>query len=178
MNIFGHRWDTARKHFYNDIHEDPMTIANRSRFILHYLFRYEPRAYRWIRIPKVDAEITRRNKNAPEEAGYEYTSCNGDQMVEFHVDDCKIFLIEMNETTTFGGELSSLFINAPTTLIDQWKKGSMFEEENEPSKASYEYVLLVGVQMIEVHALHFKDDNGTWNKLNQSIHDHGLFFNL
>ena len=121
----------------------------------------------------------RRNKNVPEEAGYEYALPSGEQMVEFHVNYCKSFSTEMNATTKFGGELSSLFINAPTTLIDKWKKDGIFEEENEPSKAGFEYVSLIGVLlMIEIHALHFKDYDATRNKLKQSIHDHALFFNF
>jgi len=53
MNLFGFKYDVARKHFYNDTHEDPMTIRDRWRFILRYLFRYEPRAFRWIQVTKV-----------------------------------------------------------------------------------------------------------------------------
>ena len=72
-----------------------------------------------MRIPKVDAEITRKNRNVPEEAGYEHALPSGEQIVEFHVDDCRSFSTEMNATTKFGGELSPLFINAPRALIDE-----------------------------------------------------------
>ena len=97
MNIFGYKYDTARKHFYNDTHEDPMTIADRWRFILRYLFRYEPRTHRWIRIPKVDSEIMKENKCVPEDAGYQFTRLNGEKIVEYHVDDCKSFSLSMNK---------------------------------------------------------------------------------
>ena len=50
-------------------------------------------------------------------------------MVEFHIDDCKSFGIQMNKTASFGGHLSSLFINAPKTVIDEWIKEGMFEHE-------------------------------------------------
>ena len=76
MNLFGYNYDTARKHFYNDTHEDPMTIADRWRFILRYLFRYEPRTHRWIHIPKADADIMRRKNCVPKDAGYEFACSN------------------------------------------------------------------------------------------------------
>ena len=33
LKMFGYRYDVARKHFYNDTHEHPMTIEDRSRFV-------------------------------------------------------------------------------------------------------------------------------------------------
>ena len=84
-----------------------------------------------------------------DEAGYEYTLPNKEQIVEFHINDCNNFSTEINAPTKFEGELISLFINAPTALIDQWTKDGnvMFEEENEPSKAEFGYVLLSGAPM-------------------------------
>ena len=110
-----------------------MTIADRWRFILRYLFRYEPRTHRWITIPKEDADKLRANEHVPDDAGYEYTTKDGEEMVEFHVDDCKSFSAKMNSTTKYGGQLSKLFINAPTSLVNDWKNDDMFVGENEPS---------------------------------------------
>ena len=121
LNLFGYHHGTARKHFYNDTHEDPMTIADRWRFILRYLYRYEPRTHRWIRIPKADADVMRDKKCVPENAGYEFTDQDGNDIVEFHVDDCKKILLGMNKSTKFGGEKSALFINVPTILINKWR---------------------------------------------------------
>ena len=86
-------------------------------------------------------------KNVPEDAGYEYTAINGEPIVEFHIDDCESFSTKMNKSTEFGGNLNSLFINAPRTGVNQWKKDSMFEEESTLSKARFEHVSLYGVSM-------------------------------
>ena len=55
----------------------------------------------------------------------------------------------------------------------------MFEEENNPStsNAGYEYTSHGGVPYMEVHALNFKDDDSTCNKLKQCMLQHALCFN-
>ena len=106
MQLYGYRWDTAQKNLYNDTHEDPIIIADQSRFIRWYTFRYESRVYRWIQTPKSDANILREKKPVPKGAGCDYTNMNGDKMVEFHVDDCKSFSKLMNEETEYEVDLS------------------------------------------------------------------------
>ena len=96
-----------------------MTIRDRWRFILRYLFRYEPRAFRWIQVTKVISDEMKQKGCVPEDAGYEYTSPDGTIMVEHHVDDSTIFTAEMNKSTqhVFGGKKSQLFINGQLNLI-------------------------------------------------------------
>ena len=48
-------------------------------------------------------------------------------------------------------------------------------EELKPSKAGYQYELL-GVPMTEVHALHFKRDHETREKLRKSMEENKLVF--
>eukprot|EP00986_Skeletonema_menzelii_P015904 scaffold12932_cov97-Skeletonema_menzelii.AAC.2 len=60
MNLYGYKWCTARKHYYNDTHEHPQTIKARSLFIQTVLFQYEVRGLLWISIPKVDADKLRQ----------------------------------------------------------------------------------------------------------------------
>ena len=156
----------------------PMTIADRKRFVQRFLHRYEPQGHRWIGIPKQDADKMKDNGSVPKDAGYEYTTVDGRETVEFHVDDCKTFSKHMNQTTAYGGDRSSLFINAPTSLVDQWVKDGMFTDENEPSKAGYKYDSVTGESMTEVHALHFKDDGSTRVKLKQLLADNQLAFNI
>ena len=71
-----------------------MPIEHGSRFILLYLFRYEPRVYRWICIPKLDTEIMRKNRNVPEETGYEYTLPSREQLVEFMLMTARSFQLK------------------------------------------------------------------------------------
>ncbi len=118
----------------------------------------------------------REHGSVPSWAGYDYTTPDGKDLVEFHVDDCVSFSKLLNETEESGGERSKLFINASTTIIDQWAEDGMFVDKNVPSKSVYEYLSLTGVKMTEVHALHFKDDVTTKKKLKIAMLNHGLFF--
>ena len=200
LNNFGYSYDVARKHYYSDTHEHPMTIADRTRFVHRVLFVYEPRAERWIQVRKdlllfdyachpsylsclqVRKNVAERYKLknvVPQDAGIEFTDESGGEWVEFSVDDSKTFAREVRqhpEEYKYGGKRSRLFINAPTSIVNDWVDQNMFKhDELEPSKAGYHYELQ-GVQMTEVHALHFKRDHETREKLRKSMEEHELAF--
>lgn len=124
----------------------------------------------------IDVDIMREKGCVPKDAGYQFTTLEEESFVEFHVDDCQSFSKSLNKSTEFGGNKSSLFINAPTSTVHQWEMNGMFEEENDPSNVGYEYLSLVGVPMTEVHALHFKDDAQIRNNLKKTMVNNKLFF--
>ena len=121
MKALGYRWVKSTKHFYRDRHEDPLTVAYRTSFCGRYIFEYEPRAHRWIQISRVDADRLRDSKGVPEGTGFDYTTTDGIEMTEFHVDGNKQFAKIVNQQERFGGKLISLYIQVPAALKKKWK---------------------------------------------------------
>jgi len=169
MTKLGYGWKRRVKTSYNSTHEHPITKAYRADFILRYFYKYEPRAHRWVQVAKVDADRMRQNKNVPNDAGIEYTTTNGNQMVEFHVDDCQSFGIIMDRDTLFGGHLSELFLNMKTSLLE----GDAMKDLLETDVGNYKYELN-GESYTEIHASQFKDPNG--DEVKQFMNNNNLVY--
>ena len=171
MKYLGYQWSKAKKHSYSDRHEDPLTIAYRTEFVRRYMFEYEPRAHRWIRIEKVDADHLRKKKMVPDGTGFDFVTPEGVHMTEFHVDDNVKFQATMNETERFGGTHSSLFINAPSTVIAKWKADGWLPLQY----GTYKYK--VGeIEMTEVHGLQFNVEHR--DNLMISLRENDLHFGV
>eukprot|EP00984_Skeletonema_dohrnii_P022669 scaffold11766_cov144-Skeletonema_dohrnii-CCMP3373.AAC.1 len=186
MKLYGYKWCTARKHYYNDTHEHPLTLKARKLYIHTVLFQYETRALRWIQIPKKDADLLRQQsadgkQHVADDAGYEYEAYDADGnlccYVEFNVDDCKSFQQFMLAENKCGDK-SHLFIHAPKTLVKQWCEAKLFDEKSTPTKAGYDYKSLdeANTEMVEVHARHFKDDEDTRKTLHESMRENDIHF--
>ena len=169
MKALGYRWVKSTKHFYSDRHEDPVTVAYRTSFCGRYMFDYEPRAHRWIQIDRVDADHLRESKSVPEGAGFDYTTTDGMEMTEFHVDDNKQFAILLNQQEKFGGKLSCLFIQVPAAQKRKWKEDGWIKHDY-----GHDYTTINGLQMTEVHALQFFSKHS--QHLKQSMETHNITF--
>lgn len=170
MTQLGYGWRRRIKNSYNSTHEHPLTKAYRSSFIARYFFQYEPRAFRWVQIAKSDATHMKQNNCVPHNAGIEYTTANGNEMVEFHVDDCPSFAVLMNKVNGgFGGNLSELFLNAKTTVIEDMRRSNLIDTEF----GNYEYEKN-GESWTEIHASQLKDPNG--NLIKDLMEGEGLSF--
>lgn len=71
-----------------------------------------------------------------------------------------------------------LFLNAPTAVIAIWKVRGVCVSELDPTKMEYSYQSATGVSMMEVHALHCKDNDETQHMLNTSMEEYDLYFNI
>ncbi len=154
MTKLGYGWKRRERTSYNSTHEHPVTIAYRASFILRYFYKYEPRAHRWVQVEKVDADLLKKNSNVPNDAGIEYKTANGNEMVEFHVDDCQSFGMIMDRDTEFGGQLSVLFLNMKTCLLEDEATKKLLETE----VGNYKYEK-DGESWTEIHASQFKHPN-------------------
>ena len=96
---------TQRKGYYDDGQKRTATILYRGKFNKRYL-ELERRMFRWIHISKEESDTLQMNNTLPKNSGYHYTDESGRNMVEYHVDSCKIFQKRMNEDTEFDGRLS------------------------------------------------------------------------
>jgi hypothetical protein len=76
-------------------------VLYRNNSIKRY-FGYERRCFRWIHIKKEEAADMKVHKDY----GYSYTTDEGKDMVEYHVDDCKELFQRAQELFDFGGALS------------------------------------------------------------------------
>jgi len=105
MKCLGFKCAVRKKGYYVDGHEKPGTIEYRKHFVSRYL-TYERRAHRWIQIDAKESAATENKGLVSRDSGYRYTTKNGEEMVEYHVDSCKEFQERMNSETKFCGKLS------------------------------------------------------------------------
>ena len=139
-------------------------------FIKRNLFDYEPRTHHWIRVAKKVVDKVRIDNNAPAHAGFDYTTSIGEEMVEFHVDDCKAFGHHMNDNSKYGGELSNLLLNVPREMATMWRESNMLRDG-----AGYDYKC-DGLEMTEVHGLEFFEDQRT--NLKQQLQQSNFCFSF
>ena len=129
MKRLGYRWAKSSKHFYSDKHEHPLTVAYRTTFIHRYLFDYEPRTHRWIRLLTEEAMELRRLKQVPANSGTEFVDGDGAAHTEFHVKENKQFERPCNKNTKFGSYKSTLFVQARSDIVTEWLNSEMFEHD-------------------------------------------------
>jgi hypothetical protein len=97
MNVLGYKYDRIMKHCFNDKHEDKTNVLYCNDFIKRY-FGYERRCFPWIQIKKEEAADMKVHKDY----GYSYTTDEGKDMVEYHVDDCEELFQRAQELFDFG----------------------------------------------------------------------------
>ena len=90
MHAVGFRHTTRGKHYFVDGHEKPETLEYCKVYTKHYL-DYELRAHCWIQLPLAEATELEKTGHVLLSLGYSYTSTNGVQMLEFHVDSSRAF---------------------------------------------------------------------------------------
>jgi hypothetical protein len=105
MKCIGFKYAVRKKVYYVDGQEKPGTVEYRKHFVSQYL-TYERRAYRWIQIDAKESAAIENKGLVPRDSGYRYTTENGEEMVEYHVDSCTEFQERMNSETKFSGNLS------------------------------------------------------------------------
>jgi hypothetical protein len=108
MLKLGFKYETRRKCYYVDNHEKPETVEYRWGYVNRYL-NYELRSHRWIQIPVAQARsIMRDGKSIVDyDFGHPHTSRDGQEMIEFHVDDVPE-LQELANAILYGGNPSVL----------------------------------------------------------------------
>jgi hypothetical protein len=116
LRQLGFTYCTQKKGYFVDGHEKPATVAYRANFISRY-FECERRTHRWIQLSHSQALDLQENEKILKNTGFSYKDSSDNQMVEFHVDDLKLFQQEMNEKNGFGGRLSVRFPNHLKPLI-------------------------------------------------------------
>ena len=109
MNKLGYTYEPLKKTYYVDNHETEENIAYRNEFVKRY-FSYEIRSYRWYQITAAESDAMIANNELDEKLGYKYRH-NGVDMVEYHVDDHKLFAAKCS-SLQYGGNLS---IHKPPT---------------------------------------------------------------
>ena len=103
MLHLGFKYETRKKCYYVDNHENPQIIQYRNEFISRY-FNYERRCFRWISITAQERSKMIEDDMLDTKSGYKYTH-NGTAMFEYHVDDHIIFQ-ERCSRLPYGGNLS------------------------------------------------------------------------
>jgi hypothetical protein len=104
MNHLGYKYCKQTKHYFNDKHEDETNVLYRNDFTRRY-FGYEKRAHRWIQVTKEEAEKLVRDGKVHHRLGCHYKDSDGNEMVEYHVDDSDC-LFKMGSSLKYGGNLS------------------------------------------------------------------------
>ncbi|KAL7532560.1 hypothetical protein ACHAWF_008635 [Thalassiosira exigua] len=105
MEALGFKYEARRKHFYVDGHEKPEVKKYRKGFVKRYLER-EVRMHRWLSLPAYEVRQMIADGELEENQGYQYTDSNGEQLIEFHVDDHETFIERGAQLHPFGGNLS------------------------------------------------------------------------
>ena len=92
LRRLGFTYDTRKKSFFIDGHEQPDVLFCRNEFCTLYLSKLEPRTHQWIQVMKETVEKWKREKRISEDdtRGYHYHSADNVEMVEFHVSDGKL----------------------------------------------------------------------------------------
>ena len=74
--------------------------------------------FRWIQIALEEAALLEEQGMIPRQSGFHYKDeSTGIDMVEYHVDACKVFSEKMKQETEFGGNLSVRFPHNNKPLI-------------------------------------------------------------
>ena len=90
MHACGFRYKKREKHYFVDGHERPETLKYRPVFTKEYL-GYEIRAHRWLQMTLEESNaLLSEGKIAPH-CGYNYTTSDGVDMVEYHIDTSYAF---------------------------------------------------------------------------------------
>ena len=63
-------------------------------------------SHRWIQVTLEEDKTLREKKHIPENVVGTKILCEGKEMIEYHVDDCKYLFEIANKTLKFGGNLS------------------------------------------------------------------------
>ena len=133
MDRLGFKYETRKKCYYVDNHEKPENVSYRGKFIDRYL-EYEKRMHRWIQIPNNEVLQLVEEGKLLEGEGHRYEDANGNDMVEFHVDDSDEFLDRV-EGTRFGGHLSVRKAADEKPLVCFGQDESIFKQYSFSTKA-------------------------------------------
>ena len=104
MHACGFRYKKREKHYFVDGHERPETLKYRPVFTKEYL-GYEVRAHRWFHMTLAESNTLLSEGKIAAKCGYYYTSDDGVDMVEYHI-DTSYALEERLLLLPFGGNLS------------------------------------------------------------------------
>ena len=103
MGKMGFRYELRKKSYYVDNHEKTDTVEYRWKYVQRYLSN-ERRAYRWLQIPASEV-VLNEGSSSILNCGYHYKNEQGLDMVEFHIDDAPMSIIN---NYPYGGNLSVL----------------------------------------------------------------------
>ena len=104
MHACGFRYKKREKHYFVDGHERPETLKYRPAFTKEYL-GYEIRAHRWLQMTLEESNVLLFEGKIAPHCGYNYTTSDGVDMVEYHIDTSYAFE-ERLKHLPFGGNLS------------------------------------------------------------------------
>ena len=105
MQHLGLKYETRKKCYYVDNHDNPEIVWYRNHFIDRY-FNYELRCYRWYCVPvEQKNEMVKKGEIHPELGYHHFRQEDGKEYVEYHVDDHYTFQEKCNHLP-YGGHLS------------------------------------------------------------------------
>ena len=105
MHVLGFRYEAKKKHFYVDTHKAPEVVKYRDEVWGPRYMERELRMHRWIRMSVEEAKVFIEKGEIGEGQGHRFT-CNGEERIEYHVDDHPTFLELGAAAHRFGGLLS------------------------------------------------------------------------
>ena len=85
----GFTYQTKKKSYYVDGHEFPEQKKSRNKFCQKYHREIEMNSHCWIQMTIEEDKTLREKKHIPENVVGTKILCEGKEMIEYHVDDCK-----------------------------------------------------------------------------------------
>ena len=108
MRKLGFNLETHKKHFYVESHNKPDNVKYRDEIWSPRYFERELRMHRWITLPLEEAQKMIDEGRIRNGQGYRFLK-DGQDFVDYHVDNHETFLERGTEMHEFGGLLSVRF---------------------------------------------------------------------
>jgi hypothetical protein len=110
LQLMGYKYDENRRCYYTDGHEREDVMKDRNKCFLVEYYKLERRAHRWVQLREEMANKLEETLSKPplqQNVSYNYTTPDGVQMREYHLDTHKTFgdFVSANNKQ-FGGDLS------------------------------------------------------------------------
>lgn len=109
MHKLGFTYEDRKKCFFVDVHERDDVVEDRNVFVKDYL-RKDLRRHCWVQKQADDVELLELYETGQlkRDQGHRFEK-DGEEWIEFHVDDHKSFFEWANENCVYGGNLSARF---------------------------------------------------------------------
>jgi hypothetical protein len=138
VHYMGFHQDKVKKSYYVDGHENEEQQKHRREFIKKYLSDLEPYSHRWIHLTReevntINSSLEAAGENTLLHEGYSFVQ-DGQEMLEFHVDDHNKLSELANDKYNFGGCVSVRCKAGRKELIIFGQDESVFNQYMFPSR--------------------------------------------